>query len=86
MAHLVLAVNTPATRDRPAARGPAAGVGARAAPPAGTGREPFGAPEHGDGVRRYVSQGRYGTIVVDVVGDTLYVNGEPVERAAGAKV
>jgi hypothetical protein len=42
-------------------------------------------PASSSGTRRYVTEGRYGTIVIDVIGEALFVNGDPVERSAAAK-
>lgn len=39
-------------------------------------------PLASDGVQRYVWEGRYGPMLVEVVGEAIYVNGRPVERAA----
>jgi hypothetical protein len=39
----------------------------------------------GPAARRYVTDGRYGRIVVDVVGDAVFVNGDPVEPAAAVQ-
>ncbi len=42
-------------------------------------------PASSSGTRRYVTEGRYGTIIIDVVGEALFVNGDPVEPSAVAK-
>jgi hypothetical protein len=34
-----------------------------------------------EGVQRYVWEGRFGPMLVEVVGDTIYVNGQRVEPA-----
>lgn len=49
--------------------------------------------EHGDdlplataGVLRYVWESRYGEILIEVVGDEIFVNGSRVERARSAPI
>jgi hypothetical protein len=39
-------------------------------------------PLASDGVQRFVWEGRYGPMLVEVVGEAIYVNGRRVERAA----
>ncbi len=39
-----------------------------------------------EGVLRYVWESRYGTMLIEVVGDQVYVNGGLVERHRGADV
>lgn len=34
-----------------------------------------------DGVQRYLWEGRYGTMLLEVVGEAIYVNGQRVEPA-----
>lgn len=74
-----------ATHDRPAACGEAAGVAASRVPTSVAALPPATPEVPADSLRRYVTQGRYGTIVIDVVGEAMYVNGEPVERAVGLR-
>jgi hypothetical protein len=93
LAHLVLAVTALAARERPAAIGTSSAGSGRAAPPASASPTVAGMhvpsdtalPASSSGTRRYVTEGRYGTIVIDVIGEALFVNGDPVERSAAAK-
>jgi hypothetical protein len=39
-------------------------------------------PLASEGVQRWVWQGRHGTMLIEVVGDEVYVNGDRVERHA----
>jgi hypothetical protein len=41
-------------------------------------------PLASDGVQRYVWQGRFGAMLVEVVGEVIFVNGRRVERADGS--
>lgn len=38
-----------------------------------------------EGVLRYVWEGRFGEMLIEVIGDEAFVNGERVERVAGAQ-
>jgi len=60
-------------------------VNARPAPPTRpslVGKGPGLPPPRADDDRRYVWESRFGTIVIEVIGGSTFVNGERVEPAA----